>query len=107
MAPTISPRQRDILEYIEQQIRERGYPPSVREIGDAVGLTSPSTVHSHLNTLQRIGYLRRDPTKRAEADKLIAARRKFVQLSNYRQYLANWPKQKSGRRLRATAPSST
>ena len=63
MAPTISTRQRSILEYIEQQIRERGYPPSVREIGDAVGLTSPSTVHSHLNTLQRLGYLRRDPTK--------------------------------------------
>ena len=63
MAPTISARQRKILEFIEQQIRDRGYPPSVREIGDAVGLTSPSTVHSHLNTLQRLGYLRRDPTK--------------------------------------------
>ncbi len=65
MAPTISTRQRDILEFIEQQIRERGYPPSVREIGDAVGLTSPSTVHSHLNTLQRLGYLRRDPDQAA------------------------------------------
>jgi repressor LexA len=63
MAPKISARQRDILDFIEQQMRERGYPPSVREIGDAVGLTSPSTVHSHLNTLQRLGYLRRDPTK--------------------------------------------
>ncbi len=63
MAPKISKRQRDILVFIEQQMRERGFPPSVREIGDAVGLTSPSTVHSHLNTLQRLGYLRRDPTK--------------------------------------------
>jgi repressor LexA len=63
MAPKISSRQRDILDFIEQQMRDRGYPPSVREIGDAVGLTSPSTVHSHLNTLQRLGYLRRDPTK--------------------------------------------
>ncbi len=63
MSPKISARQRDILDVIEQQMRERGYPPSVREIGDAVGLTSPSTVHSHLNTLQRLGYLRRDPTK--------------------------------------------
>jgi repressor LexA len=63
MAPTISTRQRKILEFIEQQVRDRGYPPSVREIGDAVGLTSPSTVHTHLNTLQRLGYLRRDPTK--------------------------------------------
>jgi repressor LexA len=59
----ISPRQRQVLDFIEQQMRERGYPPSVREIGEAIGLTSPSTVHSHLNTLQRLGYLRRDPTK--------------------------------------------
>jgi repressor LexA len=44
-------------------MRERGYPPSVREIGEAVGLTSPSTVHAHLAALQRRGYLRRDPTK--------------------------------------------
>ncbi len=63
MAPPISKRQRSILEFIESQIRERGYPPSVREIGDAIGLASPSTVHSHLNTLQKLGYLRRDPTK--------------------------------------------
>ena len=63
MAPKISKRQRSILDFIELQIRDRGFPPSVREIGDAVGLTSPSTVHSHLNTLQRHGYLRRDPTK--------------------------------------------
>jgi repressor LexA len=59
----ISARQRQVLDFIEQQMRERGYPPSVREIGEAIGLTSPSTVHSHLNTLQRLGYLRRDPTK--------------------------------------------
>jgi len=63
MSPKISARQREILDFIEQQMRDRGYPPSVREIGEAVGLTSPSTVHSHLNTLQRLGYLRRDPTK--------------------------------------------
>lgn len=63
MAPKISKRQRDILTFIELQMRERGFPPSVREIGEAVGLTSPSTVHSHLNTLQRLGYLRRDPSK--------------------------------------------
>lgn len=56
-------RQRQILEFIDQQMREHGYPPSVREIGDAVGLASPSTVHTHLLTLQRLGYLRRDPTK--------------------------------------------
>ena len=59
----LTPRQREILQFIEAQARERGYPPSVREIGEAVGLTSPSTVHSHLNTLTRLGYLRRDPSK--------------------------------------------
>ena len=48
---------------IETSMRERGYPPSVREIGEAVGLTSPSTVHSHLASLQRMGFLKRDPTK--------------------------------------------
>ena len=56
-------RQREILEFIVTQQRERGYPPSVREIGEAVGLTSPSTVHTHLATLQKRGFLRRDPTK--------------------------------------------
>jgi repressor LexA len=64
MAPQkLTRRQRQVLMFIEQQIRDRGYPPSVREIGEAVGLTSPSTVHSHLRTLQALGYLRRDPTK--------------------------------------------
>src|SRR5439155_20135914 len=56
-------KRREILEFIESQLRDRGFPPSVREIGEAVGLTSSSTVHAHLSTLQRQGYLRRDPTK--------------------------------------------
>ena len=56
-------KRREILDFIAAQLRERGYPPSVREIGEAVGLTSSSTVHTHLTTLQRQGYLRRDPTK--------------------------------------------
>lgn len=60
---TLTDRQRAILDVIEAHMRDRGYPPSVREIGEAVGLTSPSTVHSHLATLQRLGFLRRDPTK--------------------------------------------
>ena len=59
----LTPRQRQVLDFIELMNRERGYPPSVREIGEAVGLTSPSTVHSHLLTLERAGYLRRDPSK--------------------------------------------
>jgi repressor LexA len=60
---TLAGKRRRILEFIAEQIRERGYPPSVREIGQAVGLTSPSTVHTHLQVLQREGYLQRDPTK--------------------------------------------
>jgi len=62
-APKLTKRQEQILTFIDATMRERGYPPSVREIGQAVGLTSPSTVHSHLATLQRLGCLRRDPTK--------------------------------------------
>jgi repressor LexA len=56
-------KRREILDFIAGQVRERGYPPSVREIGSAVGLASTSTVQAHLNTLQKQGYLRRDPTK--------------------------------------------
>jgi len=66
MPPTptsLTKRQLEILDFIEAEMNERGYPPSVREIGKAVGLTSPSTVHSHLASLQRMGFLRRDPTK--------------------------------------------
>ncbi len=59
----LTERQSQILEFIDQAIRDNGYPPTVREIGQAVGLNSPSTVHNHLNTLQDRGYLRRDPTK--------------------------------------------
>jgi repressor LexA len=58
----LTKRQRAILEFIEAQMRSRGYPPSVREIGAEVGLTSPSSVHSNLATLQRHGYLLRDPS---------------------------------------------
>jgi repressor LexA len=59
----LTDRQLAILNVIEEHMRTRGYPPSVREIGQEVGLTSTSTVHAHLGTLQRLGYLRRDPTK--------------------------------------------
>jgi repressor LexA len=59
----LSKRQRAILEYILETVKDRGYPPSVREIGEATGLSSPSTVHAHLGTLQERGYLRRDPSK--------------------------------------------
>ncbi len=56
-------RQRAILNFIVASVKRQGYPPSVREIGEAVGLSSPSTVHAYLRTLEDAGYLRRDPTK--------------------------------------------
>lgn len=59
----ITPRQRRILEFIADTVREQGYPPTVREIGEAVGLTSSSSVHSQLENLERKGWLRKDPTK--------------------------------------------
>lgn len=59
----ITPKQKEILEYIKSQIINRGYPPAVREICEAVKLKSTSSVHSHLETLEKNGYIRRDPTK--------------------------------------------
>src|SRR5881628_414519 len=60
---TLTERQRKILAMIRETVAEHGYPPSIREIGEAVGLTSPSSVHSQLEALQRKGFIRRDPTK--------------------------------------------
>jgi repressor LexA len=59
----LSPRQREILEFVNSHVDQHGYPPTVREIGGAVGLTSPSTVHAHLARLETAGLIRRDPTK--------------------------------------------
>ena len=59
----ISDKQREILEYIKKEILNKGYPPTVRDICEAVHLKSTSSVHSHLETLEKNGYIRRDPTK--------------------------------------------
>lgn len=59
----ISDKQREILEYMKQEILNKGYPPTVRDICEAVKLKSTSSVHSHLETLEKNGYIRRDPTK--------------------------------------------
>ena len=59
----LSKRQREIFDFVVDYVDRHGYPPTVREIGEAVGLASPSTVHAHLANLERAGYLRRDPTK--------------------------------------------
>ena len=59
----LTTRQRQIYEFIQRHTQEKGYPPTVRDIGKAIGLTSSSTVHAHLANLERLGMLRRDPTK--------------------------------------------
>ena len=59
----ISAKQKEILEFIKDQILTRGFPPSVRDICEAVHLKSTSSVHAHLETLEKNGYIRRDPTK--------------------------------------------
>lgn len=59
----ITPKQQEILEFIKQEILKKGYPPAVRDICEAVHLKSTSSVHSHLETLEKNGYIRRDPTK--------------------------------------------
>ncbi len=59
----ITAKQQQILDYIKEQILQRGYPPAVRDICSAVGLSSTSSVHAHLETLEKNGYIRRDPTK--------------------------------------------
>lgn len=63
MAGKISKKQTEILEFIKERILEKGYPPAVREICEAVNLKSTSSVHAHLETLEKNGYIRRDPTK--------------------------------------------
>jgi repressor LexA len=63
LTPGLTERQQEIWQFLVEYVDGHGYPPTVREIGDAVGLASPSTVHAHLANLERAGLLRRDPTK--------------------------------------------
>jgi repressor LexA len=59
----LTKRQQEIFDFVKQYVSEHGYPPTVRDIGKAIGLTSSSTVHAHLANLEKLGVLRRDPTK--------------------------------------------
>jgi repressor LexA len=70
----LTTRQQEIWQFLAAYVDEHGYPPTVREIGDAVGLASPSTVHAHLANLERAGLLKRDPTK-PRAIELVGRRR--------------------------------
>jgi repressor LexA len=73
-SPMLTTRQQEIWQFLAAYVDEHGYPPTVREIGDAVGLASPSTVHAHLANLERAGLLKRDPTK-PRAIELVGRRR--------------------------------
>jgi repressor LexA len=76
--PLLTARQQEIWQFLVEYVDAHGYPPTVREIGDAVGLASPSTVHAHLANLERAGLLRRDPTK-PRAIELVGRRREETQ----------------------------
>src|SRR5215213_5045157 len=67
----LTKRQQEIFEYVKTYARDHGYPPTVRDIGRAIGLTSSSTVHAHLANLERLGVLRRDPTKPRAMEVLV------------------------------------
>jgi repressor LexA len=74
----LTKRQREIFDYIRRYLRKYGYPPTVREIGTALGLHSPSTVHAHLAKLEQIGLLRRDPSKPRAIEVMMGRARKVL-----------------------------
>jgi repressor LexA len=74
----LTKRQREIFDYIRRYLRKYGYPPTVREIGKALGLHSPSTVHAHLTKLEQIGMLRRDPSKPRAIELMVGKARQAL-----------------------------
>ena len=91
----ITDKQREILEYIKKEILNRGYPPTVRDICEAVNLKSTSSVHSHLETLEKNGYIRRDPNKPRAIeivdDNFNLTRREFANVPLIGQVAAGQP----------------
>jgi repressor LexA len=78
MSVDLTKRQREIFDFIRRYLRQYGYPPTVREIGNALGLHSPSTVHAHLAKLEQIGMLRRDPTKPRAIELMVGKARRAL-----------------------------
>src|SRR5919106_439841 len=74
----LTKRQREIFDFISRYLSRHGYPPTVREIGKAVGLHSSSTVHAHLSKLERLGVLRRDPSKPRAMEVLVERAKKAI-----------------------------
>src|ERR671938_1556592 len=75
---SLTKRQREIFDFIKRYSSQHGYPPTVRDIGKAIGLTSSSTVHAHLSNLEKLGLVRRDPTKPRTLELLGEAARKVI-----------------------------
>lgn len=86
----LSSKQVAILEFIKEQIALKGYPPSVREMCVAVGLKSTSTVHSHMNKLEKLGYIRRDPTK-PRAIEVLDSNKHEIENQGFNQEILNLP----------------
>ena len=74
----LTKRQQEIFDFVKRYVGEHGYPPTVRDIGKAIGLTSSSTVHAHLGNLERLGLLRRDPTKPRAIEVLVDKARQSI-----------------------------
>jgi repressor LexA len=93
MPESLNPRQRQILDYLREHSRDHSYPPTVREIGRAVGLSSSSTVQNHLNTLETRGYITRDPAKSRTVEIVDAqeSRGEFRGESRGRSNIVNLP----------------
>lgn len=98
----ISKKQQEILDYLKQQILEKGYPPSVREIGEAVHLKSTSSVHAHLESLEKNGYIRKDPSK-PRAIEILDDGFRTQRFSEYKDHSADMP---AGTGSTASAPAS-
>jgi repressor LexA len=75
---SLTKRQQEIFDYVRSYVGDHGYPPTVRDIGKAIGLTSSSTVHAHLANLEKLGLLRRDPTKPRAIELLVDRARKMI-----------------------------
>ena len=74
----LTKRQQEIFDFVKKYVGEHGYPPTVRDIGKAIGLTSSSTVHAHLANLEKLGLLRRDPTKPRALELLVGKAKEVV-----------------------------
>ena len=92
---SLSKNQKAILDFIKSELRVKGYPPSVREICDAVGLKSTSTVHGHLERLEKKGYIRRDPTKPRAIevldDRMIISKKELINIPILGDFTAGAP----------------